>query len=222
ITVPTYTVGTLVKLKENDNIRNNRWKETRDLGIPRMFGYQSGFTHEGIFVKAYEALQDEECEVCVILLKIGLAFQFKRIHKGIDSEEETKRRDEMGLPNEKGDFSDILEEWMDVFRRENDSLNLSQERIDELEQHIKYLNHLRTAVEHNKTIVHRYISNAREGNDGFEKPQAYGIDEPLESDIKPVQPYHWRVVRELYKSARKLQSICVRFKAEFFPESLPE
>ncbi len=222
VTFPIYSIGTLVKLKRggSDNIGRDGWLETTSLSIRRQVGYESGFSTEGIFVKAFEALEEGECEVCVILLKIGLAFGFKLITKGIVDPEEIDLKEKMSIPDAQGEFSKVMPNWMDIFKNYAKELGITLNEVDQIKENLEYLNILRNAVEHNKTIVRSYIERAQAGDVGFTTPESRKVSTPIKSNHKKAKPYHWRVVNDLYNSARLVFTWCILFKTQFFPNSI--
>jgi hypothetical protein len=223
INQPMYRVGDVSMHPPTDNLFVKDWKRISDLSFGQMMEISTGFTTDGIFVKAYDSLLDDNGEVCIALLDIGLEHAFRYLRRGI-SEEAQKSAEMIGLPNTSDtdlSFGDIITLTCEPFGRNSGKFGFSRTRINKLWKHMEFIHELRNRVLHRKTIVRKHIHLALTTQDtSYLNPRDYEIDLEIDpNNIHHLRPYWWRVLSCVYHSAIDIHQALNLFKLVYLSDN---
>jgi len=220
---PIYSAGAMVQHSPSDHISSAQWKELQEMNFGQMCSLSTGFTAEGIFVKSFEALYDDEGEVCLILLDIGLEFVFRTLRRGL-TEELKAAAEQLGIPdfdeNAEGvrmSFGDIISAVESTFISHAENIGTSKTNIRRLWKHLKYIHDLRNKIIHRKNIVRSIIWEAIQNREST-YPDPVDFDIAIEKDFENrihKKPYWWRLLSTLWQSSMEINQLVIIFKARF-------
>ncbi len=222
LAVPVFSVGALWMHKKGggENIHHKQWEQVIEIPIGKTVTYSHGFRSEGLLTRAYEALLDDECEICVVLSSAAVEREFAEIYRRIKHDKSIKLNPVVKLPSPPKSLMKTLKNWELVMINHANALGESNLEIRKLFKKQKFQRELRNKSLHNGITVKTYIERAIKGQHDYYPPTKYEVDVPRDSSHKKPKSYQWRVVDDLHRSSWKMRELLIHFRTRYLIEDV--